>query len=262
LPVALGRERMPAMKYRRRHDRHRPRGWLSLFIRLGGWVSFILGVALFVLTLFSAGYLAVADKVDRLGDYALGTVVEKSQHESELVSDLTTYWMTFAYKTSDGGKVAKTVVAAEFFNETEIGDERVVRYLRAEPGRIVFDRSTFRETGVILRWVGLAMGIGGLWALWYFGSRANRAVIVRRDGDKRFAEVTGIHEMNVEINSHPQGRLLWREDDGQTGESLMRDRFELSRLYKAGDQIVVFRLGDEAFWEGDVGPPRREARGA
>ena len=38
------------------------------------------------------------------------------------------------------------------------------------------------------------------------------------------------------------------------GESLMRSLQELSGLYKAGDPIVVFRLGDDAV---SLAPPRR-----
>ena len=109
-----------------------------------------------------------------------------------------------------------------------------------------------------LRWVGLLFGIGGLITLWLFGKKANRAVLARRDGEKRFAEVVGIEDTNVKVNDNRQARLLWREEDGQEGKSFMRNRSELSRLYAAGDEIVVFRLGEDAFWEGDVGPPARE----
>ena len=33
-----------AMEYRRKHDRHEPRPWFNLFIRLGGWASLLFGV--------------------------------------------------------------------------------------------------------------------------------------------------------------------------------------------------------------------------
>jgi len=248
------------MEHRRKHDRHRPRGWFSLYLRLGGWVALIFGGALFVLTLFSAGFDFAADQVDRAGNFTTGAVVSK---RVELVAQdvgegIPQYFVTFAYKTSDGGQVAEAWVSEGYYHGADPGDEAKIRYLVAEPGTIEWDLSSYRDTAGVLRWVGLGLGVLGLAALWFFGQRANRAILARRDGDKRFGEVVGIQELNVQVNNRRQGRLMWREEDGQMGESLMRDLNELGRLYKAGDRIVVFRLGNEAYWEGDVGPPKRE----
>ena len=72
--------------------------------------------------------------------------------------------------------------------------------------------------------------------------------------------MTGVRETRLKINGRRQARLEWREDDGQIGRSLMRDATELRR-YQTGDPVVVFRLGRHCYWEGDVGPPRREVEG-
>lgn len=251
------------MEYRRRHDRHSPRGWFSLFLRLGGWVSLIFGVVLVVLTLFSASALYLADRMDRDGRFARAAVVDKRVVigvDSD-GDETRSYFVTFAYKTSDGGRTAEANVKRAFYDAAAPGDEQLIRYLRDDPGRIEHEIGQYRASGNVLRNIGLLMGVIGLAALWVFGQRANRAVKVRRDGEKRMAAVTGIRETNVKVNSRRQGRLMWREEDGRTGESLMHDIGELSRLYKGGDRIVVFRLGRHAYWEGDVGPPQREVEG-
>ena len=201
--------------------------------------------------------------MDREGRFARAAVVDKRVAVS-VDSDgdeSRSYFVTFAYKTSNGGRTAEAKVGRAYYDAAAPGDEQVIRYLRSDPGRIEHEIGQYRATGNLLRYIGLVMGLIGLTALWIFGQRANRAVKVRRDGEKRMAAVTGIRETNVKVNDRRQGRLMWREDDGQTGESLMRDLGKLSQTYKGGDRIVVFRLGRHAFWEGDVGPPRREVEG-
>ncbi|MDJ0826448.1 MAG: hypothetical protein QNJ16_13170 [Rhodobacter sp.] len=252
------------MAYRRKHDRHWPRGWFSLFLRLGGWASLALGVGLLVVTAFSAGTLYLADRFDREGRLAYAVVadmrvVETVDDDGDVARD---HFVTFTYKTrGGGGRTQEVEVSAAYFGGVAEGDERAIRYLASDPGRVEVDIGRYRRTGVVLRWIGLGLGVLGLAALWLFGAQANRAVKVRRDGEKRFAEVSGITETNVRVNGRRQGRLTWREADGRVGRSLMRDAGELRGLYRPGDRIVVFRLGRHAFWEGDVGPPRREVEG-
>lgn len=248
------------MTYRRKHDRHAPRSWLSLFIRLGGWASIALGVVLMVLTLFSVTQLSLADQLDRSGKFTRAVIVDKT---TKVTTDsdgdtVTSYYVTFQYKATGGGQKVERGVDVSFYRTSEEDDEVVIRYARDNPRVFEYDIGSYRRAGNVLRWVALLFGLGGIFTLWRFGKETNRAILARRDGEKRLAKVIGIAETSVEVNGRRQARLAWREDDGQTGESLMRDIGALSRLYKAGDPIVVFRLGDDCFWEGDVGPPRRE----
>jgi len=249
------------MAYRRKHDRIRPRGWFSLFLRLGGWASLVFGVVLVILTGFSASSLFLADRLDRDGALAMAAVANK-RIETGLDSEghaQNRFIVEFTFKIhGGGGRTVETPVGEDYYDDVDVGSARRVRYLLADPGVIETDLGAYRRTGVILRNIGLGAGIAGLIALWIFGKRANRAIRTRRDGERRLAVVTGIRDVSVEVNGAPQGRLVWREPDGRTGESLMRAARDLRRLYGPGDEIVVFRLGADAFWEGDVGPPRRE----
>jgi len=249
------------MAYRRKHDRDQPRGWFNLFIRMGGWVALVLGAVLVVLTLISATQEGIADRLDRDGKFSRALVMDKrfTISTDDEGGESYTYYTTFRFKTSvGGGQELERTVHGNFYENTKIGDEHTIRYLRSDPTVFEYELDLYRNNSNIVRWIGLFFGVGGLLTLWFFGLKTNVALIARRDGEKRFAQVTGIAETNVEINEKAQARLVWREEDGQVGESFMRDRMELSRLYKLGDKIVVFRLGEKAFWEGDVGPPKRE----
>ncbi len=244
--------------YRRRHDRNRPRGWWSLFLRLGGWVAMILGLLLVLVTLFSAGVLFLADRLDRTGALAYAVVVDKRTEEivEDGGADRAVHYVTFTYKArGGGGRTVETAVAPAYYDSVARGDERPVRYRPDDPGYIEEDVGYYRRVGVRLRWLGLAVGLAGLAALWAFGKRANRAVRVRRDGRRVMADVMGVRDLNVTVNGARQGKLTWREPDGHTGESLMRPARWLRDTYRPGDRIVVYRLGRHAYWEGDVGPP-------
>ncbi|MEL7116931.1 MAG: DUF3592 domain-containing protein [Pseudomonadota bacterium] len=247
--------------YRRKHDRHEPRSWFSLFLRLGGWVALILGAVLVVLTLISATQLMIADQLDRDGRFAQAVVVDK-RFEVTRDSDgdeTTRYYATFRFKESQaGGQDRERSVDRGFYNDAAEGTEVTVRYLRSDPDTFEYEIGQYRRDGDVVRYIGLAFGIAGLLVLWRLGRQTNAKLLARKLGEKRFAQVVEIRETGLRVNERDQARLIWQEEDGQTGESLMRDLRELSELYRAGDRIVVFRRGEDVVWEGDVGPRAAE----
>lgn len=248
-------------RYTRKHSRTAPRSFFSLYLRLGGWLSLILGGLLVVLTLISATQLYIADALDRDGKFATAVVLEKrfAVTVDDDGDETTRYYATFRFKDSaTGGRDQERSVNRGFYTSTQQGNEVEIRYLRSDPSTFEYEIGQYRRGGTIVRYIGLAFGIAGLVALWVFGRQASDALAARKHGEKRLASVTEIRDTNIRVQNLIQARLIWEEKDGQTGQSLMRDRTELSTLFRAGDQIVVFRLGDKAFWEGDVGPPKRE----
>ncbi|MDJ0630942.1 MAG: hypothetical protein QNJ44_21975 [Rhodobacter sp.] len=249
------------MEYRRKHARFRPRSWFSLFFRLGGWLSLICGLALLAVTYFSAGALYLADRLDRAGDLAYAVVADRRAAATGDEGETTRY-VTFTFKARGaGGQTVEVEVPAEYFDAVSVGDELPIRYLSNDPAQIEYDVGGYRRTGERLRRIALALGIAGLVTLWVFGRAANRAIKVRRDGEKRMATVTRIVEAGSAKTGKKQGRLAWYEEDGQTGESLRHDLEDLENRYQAGDLIAVYRLGTDAYWEGDVGPPKRDIPG-
>lgn len=248
-------------RYSRRHDRVVPRSWWSLFLRLGGWISLGVGVLLLVVTAFSASQLRLADRFDRDGALAYAAVEGKriavrTDSDGDTFED---HFVTLRFKARGlPGQTVEASVTRDYHDRVAVGDQVPIRYLVDAPGIVETDMGQYRRAGVVMRWIGLVLGLAGLAALYAFGLQATRAVKVRRDGQKRYAEVTGIRDVPVSVQGRRQGRLVWREEDGQVGESLMRSASWLRETYRRGDRIVVFRLGQHAFWEGDVGPPRRE----
>lgn len=248
-------------RYTRKHDRSRPRSFFSLFVRLGGWASLIFGALLVFLTLISATQLWFADRLDVHGTFAKAVILEKRIQVTvdEDGDESTSYFATFRFKDSQiGGLDQERNVGRDYYGAVSEGDEVTVRYLRFEPSTFEYEIGQYRRDGHIVRYIGLFFGILGLLTLWRFGQQTTDALLARKRGEKRLARVTGIAESGVKVNGRRQARLCWREEDGQEGESLLRNVAELSDLYREGDQIVVFRLGERAFWEGDVGPPKRE----
>ncbi len=238
--------------YRRRHKRAQPRSWWSLFLRYGGWAAILLAAAVLLTTLFSAGALFLADRIDRNGALAYATVTDKRE-------DGDARFVTFTFKARGGGGRTETVaVEPTYYDSIAQGEERPIRYDPETPGVVETDLSYYARIGTRLRRGALVLGLLGLWALWAFGQRANRDVKVRRDGEKRMADVMGVRQLRRRVGGEPQGRLMWREPDGRTGESFPHDAKWLRETYAPGDRIVVFRLGRHACWEGDVGPPQRE----
>jgi len=251
---------MRAMSYRRKHDRTHPRGWFSLFLRLGGWVCLVAAAGLLLLTLFSEISLRLADRLDAEAGYAWATITGKTALGD--ADDPDSYLVSFTYKRrGQGGLTAQAEVSEAFFSGARVGDERAIRYVLDDPGQIELEPGQHRRAGRILRYAALGLGLIGLIALWRLGQQTNRAILARRQGDKRLAKVTAIRDAGVEVNDAPMGRLVWLEPDGMTGESLMRGLDELRGTYRIGDEIVVFRRGRDAVWEGDVGPPWREVGG-
>ncbi len=200
--------------------------------------------------------------MDAEGRYARAVVEDKREvvTTGSEGDEERSYYVLFIYKTSNGLLHTEAEVSSDYYDGTAVGESTVIRYLRDDPSHIEHEPGSYHRNGRILRYIGLVIGVIGLAALWWFGSEANRAIKARRDGDKRFAVITAIKDAGVKINGSEQARLVWREEDGQVGESLMRSMYHLRELHEAGDRIVVFRLGKDAYWEGDVGPPKREMR--
>jgi len=195
-----------------------PRSWLSLFVEFGGWAAFVLGALLVVFTLFSATSLYMADLFDRDGKAAEAVVVSKRIEETRRSDDNvdTTHYVTLRFKVKGApGHTVETDVLQGYYDTVQPGETRWIRYLVDDPNTVEEDLGMYRRSGRLMNRIGLVLGVAGLVALYVVGTRANRAVQVRRDGEKRYAGVTAIT-----TTRRGRGRLEWREEDGATGRSL------------------------------------------
>ena len=247
------------MKVVRKHDSDTPRGWFSLFFRLGGWVSLIIALVMMVVAGLMVGYARSAMLFERDGVTTQARILERRKEVERNDGKAThTYFVRFFFDTPTLHSVnVERVVPMQGYVEAVVGEPRDIRYLPYAPERFEHTVGMTAGNGRIARMVGWVVGAVSLGTLWFFGMKTNRAILARRFGDELVAEVTEMRRLKIEVNGRQQARLYWRLPDGTEGRSLMRDASQLV-VYNAGDAITVFRRGREMWWEGDVGPRAEE----
>ncbi|MEL6645828.1 MAG: DUF3592 domain-containing protein [Pseudomonadota bacterium] len=247
------------MKVVRKHDRDKPRGWFSLFFRLGGWVSLIIALVMMVVAGLMVGYARSAMLFERDGVTTQARILERRREVEWNDGEATrTYFVRFFFDTPTMHTVnVERAVPMHVYDETVVGEPRDIRYLPYEPERFEHTVGLNATNGRIARMVGWAVGAIGLGTLWFFGMKTNRAILARRYGEELVAEVTEMRRLKIEVNGRQQARLHWRLPDGTDGRSLMRDASQLV-VYNPGDLITVFRRGRDMWWDGDVGPRAEE----
>lgn len=243
------------MRVIRKHDRDEPRGWFSLFFRLGGWLALIAALVMLVVAGLMVGYARSAMLFERDGVVTQANILQRRvEVEYDDGKAKRTYFVRFFFDTPTMYTVdVERRVPLSVYEAAIVGEPRDIRYLPDEPERFEHTVGMNAHNGQTARYVGWVVGAIGLGALWHVGMKTNRAILARRDGEELVAEVTQIQRLNVQVNKRQQGRLHWQLPDGTTGRSLMRDANALA-THSPGDKITVFRRGLDQWWEGDVGP--------
>jgi hypothetical protein len=144
-------------------------------------------------------------------------------------------------------------VPSDVYRDLSVGEVITLRYLDQDPIRVEYPIGENQSSGEVLfgaNWVLLFILAG---CFWWVGQKTNHAIKARRQGQAEWVEVTGTHRSKTGVNKRYRYRLTWRAGDGSTGESMMAAP-EVFSAYKAGDQTLVYRRGNGAWWQGDVGP--------
>lgn len=239
-----------------------PRRWFSLFWALGGWVCVIL--AIFTLAMTVAGNFAQNDAraFDEEGREVSARIVDKRidrrvQRTSDGTRTVTNYYVSFAFRAGDREMRVEKKVTKSLYNKAAPGQQQQIRYLQSDPSTIEAYIGASRDSATTALVIQGFVGAGALGSLWWFGGRTNRAVRARRDGRTVPAEIVEVRMITRRrrntIGKQKYGRVIWRDDQGGVGESLRYPMRKLSDL-KIGQTTTVYRLGDESWWEGDVGP--------
>ncbi len=248
------------MSFIRKHKRVTPRAWFDLFFRLGGWVSLVaVAIVLVLFDLTFANEYAAA-RFAREGQTVEAIVANHRTVRSVNSNGETryTYYVQFDFETHRGEAVSvERSVGRMFHDDAKQRDAREIRYLSSEPNLIEYyvgEKEDRAQGGIFF---GGIVGLIGLVALAVAGGRANRALLARRDGEKQIACVSEVKTLRRRAKKRIQGRLHWIGPDGFHGQSLTCDRDDLA-LYSAGSKIIVYRRGDDVWWEGDVGPRKAD----
>ncbi|MEO0677792.1 MAG: DUF3592 domain-containing protein [Pseudomonadota bacterium] len=247
------------MPLNRSHGRDAPRSWLSLFWRLGGWIALLAGFLLLVLTFVSSASHREAAEFEALGEITAAEILNKRE-EVTRDSDgdrVVTYFVTYRFQAPGEQVIAETRVGRGLYRRSEPANRQELRYLPDSPRTFEVPPGSTRRGAWQAQLLALALGLGALAGLWFPGRRAVRAVKTRRSGSEIHATVTEVVRTNVKVNKRQQGYLAWEEPGGATGRSLYRGLEWLNDAYSPGDEIVVYRRGDDSWWEGDVGPAAR-----
>ncbi|MEM6634348.1 MAG: DUF3592 domain-containing protein [Pseudomonadota bacterium] len=246
------------MQVQRKHERDRPRGWFSLYVRLGGWASLAAAGVLVLVSGISLGLERRAHQYETQGVLA-DAEITRLWVEVDVDSDgdrTTTHYAAFRYSAGQRTIERDRSVSRSYFFRASEGDWVPIRYLADRPDRFEYRVGQTAENASWALWVGWITGGLGLGVLALIGAQTNRAYLARERGEMLTAEVTGVLETGVSVNNEKRVRLHWRAPDGAVGQSLMTKAFRLA-AYRPGDQITVFRGAKRMWWEGDVGARRR-----
>ncbi len=226
-----------------------------LFWKMGGWIVLITGVVLVVFTLISHANLKTARRFENEGRRAVALITnkEKTVRRDSDGNDKVNYWLTLDFVTGLGEAITvRQSVGHGQYNSLQEGGELPLYYLVSEPGKVELTQGSHRKGARITQWIALIAGLIWLTALWVIGGWAVSAVRTRRFGTRKEAMVQEIKRTNVKINNRPRYRLVWRDNEGREGQSLLHRHSNLDSL-KPNDIIHIYQGPKRSWWVGDVG---------
>lgn len=234
-----------------KHDRTEPRGWFSLFTAKGGWISWIAAAICLAVTVGSVLQYRAATAYDRTGVEAQAEAIDRRiVYDSEGSDD---HYVTYRFAAGDRVITRERKVSRAQYNRANPGAAQTIRYLPDRPDKFETYVGQARDNAVVLQWVAGAAGVGGLIALWFVGSRANRAVLTRRFGYRTTVRVDRIVETKNSGRPSGKGYLVWYTDDIVRCESMTHPIGKL-RAIGVGAEINIYVRKGHSVWEGDVGP--------
>jgi hypothetical protein len=226
-----------------------------LFLKMGGWVVLITGVLLVVFTLISESNLKTAKRFEAEGRRTVAVIGEKERavrREPDGDKKIS-YWLTLEFITGLGEQMSvRRSVGKSQYQSVQEGGKLTLFYLASEPDKIELSQGSYLKGARVTQWIALLAGLIWLAALWIIGGWAVSAVRARRFGSREEAMVQEIKRTGVKINNRPRYRLVWRDDKGREGQSLMHKASDLDGL-KPTDTIHIYQGTKRSWWEGDVG---------
>lgn len=237
-----------------------PIGRMRLFWKFTGWVALIFLLPAIIVTLISMSENRKANRLNDAGAEAAATIVAK---DVRVTTDSdgdrsTSYYLTYEWQHERQTYRDEDSVGRAFYNTLEIGHWTPVRYWLENPMVNEIQSGNAGTSALITKIIAVVLFVlAGVWAerCWL---KAGRAVKVRDLGERRQAKVVEHYRTAVRVNNRPMYRLKWRDQAGDTGQSMWLRGAKLDR-YPVGSEITVFadpRGRWPAVWEGDVGPAR------
>ncbi len=178
---------------------------------------------------------------------------EVIDREIDRGGDDTSYYITVRFVVDNAVIEDQRSVSQSLYRDTRVGGLHEVRYLPSDPRKFETFVGQRKQQAVLLQVIAGGVGVVSLLALWFFGGRANRAILARRLGRQEIATITSIVETKNSGTPTGRGYLIWKGPDGLRGESLMHPIGKL-RAIGVDAKINIYTRKGFSVWEGDVGP--------
>lgn len=230
------------------------RGFWAMFFRMGGWWALLLAGICCVITGMSVSSHVTANRFEARG-VVVDAVAETRRVKVTRDSDgdtKRTYYVTYAFETQSGETIRreKSVGKAKHDAAPE-GSVHPIRYLAGSPRTFEAPPGASRQNGHALRWFALLPGVIMLGVVWMVGRWAVAAVLAVRRGEPRGATVIQIERAMLRINNRQMYRLVWRDDTGRVGKSLMARKHRFDHV-QPGAEIAVYKYKWQSWWSEDV----------
>ncbi|MEL6412259.1 MAG: DUF3592 domain-containing protein [Pseudomonadota bacterium] len=235
---------------------------LRLFLRMGGWGVVLLGILVLTVSILSASRLSIAKQFEDQGRSAKAEVTDKQvrQKRASDGSVMTTFHVEFRFSTFDGKELTlEQPMEKPLFDGLGLGSTLPVRYLADTPSRVELDIGLYRRGGDTLQRIALIGGVVWLGLLWLVGGWAVSAVQAREQGRLEEVEVVKVQRTTWRMNRQRLFRLVWRNAEGQEGQSMLNWRRSVAR-FRPGDKVEAYRGARHMWWVGDVGERSDDAR--
>lgn len=222
---------------------------------MGGWVVVISGVLLLVLSVMGHAYYQAANRFEADGRPATAIVQDRytTQSRNSDGDSVTKRWLVLEFTTRRGQAISiRRTVSTREFGRALKGEPFDLVYLEGRPDRVELTPGQNRLAARVQQWIALVLGVVWLGSLRVVGGWAVAAVRARRFGARCVALVTDIRRTNIRINKDLRYRLVWQDETGRHGTSLLHRDSELAHL-KPGDRIEVYQGLRRGWWVGDVG---------
>ncbi|MEM9911329.1 MAG: DUF3592 domain-containing protein [Pseudomonadota bacterium] len=230
-----------------------PPSLTTLFLRMGGWWVIVLGTIVLMVTLLSESRASLARQFALESRTAEARVINRYIRQQDGGTDQVSFIVAIDFTTADGERIVlERGVPEESFQRMMPGSRVDVQYLPDTPRRVEVTEGAYRSGAVALQRVALAFGIFWLFLLWRIGTWAVSAVRARESGPREEVEVLRVQRTPYRVRRQRYFRLVWRDGQGEEGESLLNWR-RVVAPHRPGTTTHVYRDGRATWWVGDVG---------
>lgn len=233
-----------------------PRSFLSLFLRLGGWILLVTLLPVAVISWVAVVNASIAKRFEVEAVHVTAQILD---HYFTVSTDsdgdkTTTYWLDLEYPLENGTPYQRRKSVPRWvYDETETGGTYEISYLRSDPERIQLYDGEYARGSRVAQMIGLIGG--GIWLgfFWWVGRKTVAGLRARMYGARVEVPSLGATRTNVRVNNKPRYRIRWVTPDGTPGQSLMRKGSGFEGADQEGAMITVYRGLRGDWWAGDVG---------